>query len=404
MLIYLAVLGSVGTLALMIMRTGGHVSPYYVGMILVGVAVIGFIPGRFSMHAVLAAMVYFVYLTPILLFDRIADLRTFFMDNAFLIMILATLLSQRYLSDRTVAQELGQRYELDQYRFHLEEVVAARTNALGEAIEGLQREVQERKRTEESLRRTATELRERNEELSWFAYSIAHDLREPLVNIRGFASEITRGLQDLLETEGAGERGGGCGTVAVDIPAAVGFVNAAVDRMSGRINAMLKLFRIMSRELRAEEVNLTEVVHACLRSFEGPLALKGTRVDVGPIPPVVGDLASLREIMQYLLDNALKYLEAGRSGRVEVWGEALAEETVIAVRDNGKGIAARDLSRVFEIFRRAGSQDVPGEGMGLAYVKTLVRRHGGRIWCESEEGKGSTFRFSLPAAAVQGGL
>jgi len=398
MLIYFAVLGSVATLAVMILKTGGHASPYYVGLILVAVAVIGFIPGRFSLHATLAAIIYLVYLVPIVAFDRIIDLRTFFMGNAFVVMILATLLFQRYLSDRAFERELDQRYELDQYRFHLEEVVAARTTALGDAVDGLQREIEERKRTEESLRRTAAELRERNEELSWFAYSIAHDLREPLVNIRGFAAEITKGLGDLLENRGTAEHGASYGDLAADIPAAVGFVNAAVDRMSGRINAMLKLFRIMSRELRHEQVDLDEVVHACLLGLEGSLALKGIQVEVRPLPSVFGDRVSLREIMQHLLDNAVKYIDADRRGTIEVRGESTPGETLIFVRDNGKGIAPHDIPKVFEIFRRAGPQDVPGEGMGLAYVKALVRRHGGRIWCEPEEGKGSMFRFSIPAA------
>jgi signal transduction histidine kinase len=398
MLIYAAVLGSAATISLMILKTGGHSSPYYVGVILVSVAVIGFIPGRFSMHAMLAGIIYLTYLLPILLFDLIIDHRTFFMENAFLVMILATLLFQRYLSDRAFERELAQRYELDQYRFHLEEVVAARTNALGEAVEGLQREIEGRKRTEESLRRTAAELRERNEELNWFAYSIAHDLREPLINIRGFASEITKGLQDVLQNTGTAEPGAGYGALAADIPAAVGFVNAAVDRMSGRINAMLKLFRIMSRELNPERVDLDEVVRACLRNLEGLLALKGIRVDALSLPTVVGDRASLREIMQRLLDNAVTYHAAGRSGVVEIRGETTAEGTLITVRDNGKGIAPHDIPKVFEIFRRAGMQDVPGEGMGLAYAKALVRRHGGRIWCESEEGQGSAFHFSLPVA------
>ena len=398
LLVYLAVTGSVATLTVMILKTGGHASPYYVGLILVAVAVIGFIPGRLSMHAALAAIIYLFYLVPILLFDHVLDFQTFFTDNAFLVMILCTLVVQRYLRDRAFVRELGQRYELDQYRFHLEEVVAARTNALGEAVDGLQREIEERRRTEDSLRRTAAQLRERNEELSWFAYSLAHDLREPLVNIRGFSAELTSGLQELLEGRDDAERAAGRRSLATDIPAAVGFVNSAVDRMSGRINAMLKLFRIMNRELRHEPVDLADAVHACLHALEGPLTEKGVQVEARTLPVVAGDRASLREVLQLLLHNAVTYLGHDRQGVIEVWGESLAGEILVSVRDNGPGIAQHEIPKVFEIFRRAGPQDVPGEGMGLAYAKALVRRHGGRIWCESEQGKGSVFHFTIPAA------
>jgi signal transduction histidine kinase len=100
--------------------------------------------------------------------------------------------------------------------------------------------------------------------------------------------------------------------------------------------------------------------------------------------------------MGNLLDHAIKYLEPERDGSIEITAEQGTDEYVFRVRDNGRGIAEEDIRRVFELFRRAGKQDVPGEGMGLAYVKALVRRHGGRIWCESEPGIGTTFSFTIP--------
>jgi signal transduction histidine kinase len=96
----------------------------------------------------------------------------------------------------------------------------------------------------------------------------------------------------------------------------------------------------------------------------------------------------------------LKYLDPARAGKIAILAEQNGEEVVFHVSDNGRGIAQEDMHKVFEIFRRAGKQDVPGEGMGLAYVKTLVRRQGGRIWCESEPGKGTTFNFTIPHSAA----
>jgi len=95
------------------------------------------------------------------------------------------------------------------------------------------------------------------------------------------------------------------------------------------------------------------------------------------------------------LSNAVKYLDPQRPGKVEVTGEHANGETVFHVRDNGRGIADEEMDKVFAPFRRAGKQDVPGEGMGLPYVETMVRRHGGRIWCRSQPGVGTTFSFTL---------
>ncbi len=101
-----------------------------------------------------------------------------------------------------------------------------------------------------------------------------------------------------------------------------------------------------------------------------------------------------------LLENALKYLQPGRPGRIEVSGRRVGRAVLYEVVDNGRGIAARDLERVFELFRRAGDQTVPGEGIGLAHVRALVRRLGGRIDCVSVEGVGSTFRVELPISGM----
>jgi signal transduction histidine kinase len=105
----------------------------------------------------------------------------------------------------------------------------------------------------------------------------------------------------------------------------------------------------------------------------------------------------MEQIMGNILGNAVKYLDSSRPGQIEVTAKADNGETVFSIRDTGRGIAQEDMGKVFAPFRRAGKQDTPGEGMGLAYVQTLVRRHGGRIWCESELGKGTTFTFSIAA-------
>jgi signal transduction histidine kinase len=407
-LVYAAVLGSAVTIELMVLHLGGHASPYYVGMILLGVAVLGFIPGRFSQHAVVAVTIYLVYLVPIMATDRIVDTRSFIMANMFLVQILSVVLLQRYLSDSNLIKELGQRYEIERYRLHLEDLVSARTEELGRTVSRLKKEIDVRKQAEAQLQRSADDLRERNEDLNWFAYSIAHDLRAPLLNIKGFSTELARSIQENLALidSPAGElkteqRSKAFHALLTDVPAAVGFVNTSADRMNTLLNAMLKLLLLARRPLRPERIDLMRLVQETLTGCSRQLGEKNLTVTVGPLPQVVADAQSMEEIMQKLLDNAIKYSPNNPGAKIEIMAERNEQETVVHIRDNGRGIAKDDIPKVFEIFRRVGNQDVPSEGMGLAYAKTLVRRHGGRIWCESQLGAGTTFSFTIPAMAEQ---
>jgi signal transduction histidine kinase len=294
--------------------------------------------------------------------------------------------------------------ELETHRERLEAEVAKRTEELERTNVRLERELVERERAEERLQGYAREMKENNEELQAFVYSAAHDLRAPLVNIKGFATELTSGLyQNLMQLdsclhriEDEESRTKVAQTLHREIPAALGFINASVDKMSALINAMLKLSRLNQRSLKCETIDMAAVVNAILESHTLEIERKKITVLVGALPAVTADKTSLTEIMDSLLDNALKYREPGRPGMVEVTGEQTSSETVYHVSDNGRGIDKDDIQKVFEMFRRAGRQDVPGEGMGLAYVKALVRRHGGRIWCESEPGAGTTFSFAIP--------
>jgi signal transduction histidine kinase len=129
---------------------------------------------------------------------------------------------------------------------------------------------------------------------------------------------------------------------------------------------------------------------------------RGIEVHVGSLPHVVADRTAMEQIVGNILSNAVKYPDSSRPCRIEVAAEVNNGETIFTIRDTGRGIAQEDMHKVFAPFRRAGKQDTQGEGMGLSYVQTLVRRHGGRIWCESELGKGTTFAFTISTTFKQG--
>jgi signal transduction histidine kinase len=165
--------------------------------------------------------------------------------------------------------------------------------------------------------------------------------------------------------------------------------------MDQLINAILKLSRLGRREIKLEPVDVNAIVQATLDSLTYQLGEHQVAVTVGTLPQVVADRTAMEQIVGNLLGNAVKYLDPDRAGEIEITAQHNHDKVRFQIRDNGRGIAAEDMDKVFAPFRRAGRQDVPGEGMGLPYVQALVRRHGGRIWCESELGVGTTFTFTI---------
>jgi len=272
------------------------------------------------------------------------------------------------------------------------------------------RDITARREAEETLQKYSKDLLEINEEIKNFAYIVSHDLRAPLVNIKGFSEELAYSIKELTPLlEGhlgvipAGERAKLTEVMQKDIPEAITFIGSSVSRMDNLLGAILKLSRAGRRTLSPETLSVQEVVGSIVNTLTHQLVAKNAQVTVAPgLPDIFTDKTAVEQIIGNLLDNAVKYLEPGRAGLIEVTVERREDEVVFQVRDNGRGMATEDIPRAFEIFRRVGRQDVVGEGMGLAYVKTLIRLLGGRIWCESELGQGSTFSFTLPPAGASG--
>jgi signal transduction histidine kinase len=127
---------------------------------------------------------------------------------------------------------------------------------------------------------------------------------------------------------------------------------------------------------------------------------RGATVEVAALPALRGDRLAIEQVFGNVVENALKYLHPDRPGLIRVTGRVDGAMARFDVADNGRGIATKDFERVFELFRRAGDQSVPGEGIGLAHVRTLVRRMGGTIECTSELGTGTTFTISVPVVAT----
>jgi signal transduction histidine kinase len=267
----------------------------------------------------------------------------------------------------------------------------------------LEEKILEQQAAEEHRQRYAEEIAATNRELQSFTNIVAHDFRSPLVNLKGFSQELTRSLAQLtqaLDSEAATLSPAVCAQLAPilekELPEDLEFINTAVDRLDRMVNALLKLARAGRRDLTYHEVDAGELVQGVLRTFDHQLSQQGIQVDVGPLPVIETDTLALEQIIANLVDNAIKYLDPARPGKIAIAATPENGCHLFSVKDNGCGVAAGDQEKIFDIFRRVGRQDIPGEGLGLAYVRALVRQLGGKVWCESEPGDGTTIFFTLP--------
>ena len=246
--------------------------------------------------------------------------------------------------------------------------------------------------------RTA-ELQRANAEIQRFAYIVSHDLRSPLVNVMGFTSELDAARKVIGEhvlKDGEDVPHQVRLAVEEDLPESIGFIRSSTQKMDRLINAILRLSREGRRTLAPTRVAIGDVVRSIVESLQHRIDETGTRVELGELPVVETDKLAIEQILSNLIENALKYLQPGRPGEIRVAGEVKHGRALITVTDNGRGISARDHERIFDLFRRSGMQDQPGEGIGLAHVRALAYRLGGLVEVSSEEGQGSTFTVSLP--------
>ena len=257
---------------------------------------------------------------------------------------------------------------------------------------------------EGAVQERTADLVRANEEVQRFAYIVSHDLRSPLVNIMGFTAELesaNKAIGSMVERIDAShpDMVGEDARFAAkeDLPEAIGFIRSATQKMDRLINAILALSRQGRRVLTPEMLPMDAVIADIAGNLATLADSRSASVQIEkPLPDVVHDRLAIEQVFQNLIENAIKYLVPGRPGTVIVRGRKERDRAIFEVEDNGRGIAAGDHRRVFELFRRSGTQDQPGEGIGLANVNALVLRLGGYIDLKSELGQGSTFTVNLP--------
>ena len=259
----------------------------------------------------------------------------------------------------------------------LEETVAERTQQLADTVSRLQQEISERKVV-------SSELENKNAELERFAYTVSHDLKTPLVTIKGFLGLLDKDLaaQDMDRA-------------AMDMAK----ITRAADTMARLLEELLELSRIGHVVGDPVTCQLSEIAGHALRMVEARIVEQGIEVEIDDMPAVSGDRTRLIEVYQNLIENAIKFMGEQESPRIHIGSRQEDGKTCFFVSDNGIGIAAEFQDLVFELFERL-SQDVEGTGVGLTLVKRIVEVHGGKIWVESDGAdRGSTILFTLSGAS-----
>ena len=257
---------------------------------------------------------------------------------------------------------------------------------------------------EGAVRERTVDLQRANDEIQRFAYIVSHDLRSPLVNVMGFTAELETAAKSLgrmvdrveemapdkLEREWVE-------AAREDLPEAIGFIRTSTQKMDRLINAILRLSREGRRPITSERLDLRDLLKGIADSMRHRADELGAEIIVGsPIPDIFSDRVAIEQVFSNIVENAIKYLKPGRPGRIEISGKLEKGRALIEVKDNGRGVDPRDHERIFDLFRRSGVQDQPGEGIGLAHTRALAYRLGGTITVQSQLGEGATFLVNLP--------
>lgn len=265
------------------------------------------------------------------------------------------------------------------------------------------RDITNRTRAELRRKQLQRELNRKNKELSQLVYVASHDLRSPLVNVQGFSNELALSIEELRGMAASGDLGGEQSIERIkalldrEAPECLEFIRAGVMKMDLLLSGLLRLSRLGRTAIIWERLDIDDMVGGIVTSHQFQLREKNIVIELGDLSDCWGDRAQVNQVFSNLIENAMKYLDEERPGRISVGClESNNGKVGYVVEDNGIGIDPGHQAKVFELFHRLDPNGTEGEGLGLTIVRTILDRLGGDIRVESEPGRGSRFIFSLP--------
>lgn len=276
-------------------------------------------------------------------------------------------------------------------------VLGAATRIVGIAVENSHTLRRER----ESMRLQVENemLNKQARDMEEMLHVVSHDLRSPMTAIYGFmhiALDELETLRESFDDVGDREVAEQGGRIAKPLEDGI----RSVERLNGMVQRLLDFSRIARLDYNFEPLEMAGLVADVVESLGFQMRDKGIAVTVGPVPDTIGDRVQVEAVFRNLVDNAVKYMGDGERREIEIGSRREAGENVYFVRDTGMGMNAEQCIKAFLPFRRFRADAAPGEGIGLSYVRKIVERHGGRIWCESTEGSGTSFLFTLRSSAA----
>jgi PAS domain S-box-containing protein len=246
----------------------------------------------------------------------------------------------------------------------------------------LMRDATERHLHEQEREQFVVALRRSNEELSQFAHVVSHDLQAPLRMVKSFTQLMTRKYRHQLDETGAEY---------------LATISDGADRMEQLIRSVLQYAEVVQPSAPHEQVSVQSVIDTVRATLQPQIEESGAElICANDLPSVMADGVQLNQLFQNVIGNAIKYRRPDAAPRIEISSAQHGAYWIFSVADNGVGIDGGNLDRVFEPATRLHGREIPGTGLGLAVCRKIVERHGGQIWAESEPGKGSTFKFTLP--------
>jgi PAS domain S-box-containing protein len=329
------------------------------------------------------------------------------------------------LSEATRAgrfEDEGWRVRKDGSRFYANVIITALRDASGtlRGFAKVTRDISERKAHEQRIERltrelqgrvvqlaaTNRELEQKSDENESFVYSVSHDLRSPLVNLQGFSRELALSSAELEALLGHPDvpehvRQQAQALIRGELAESIRFIHDAVRHLGRIIDGLLRLSRVGRVVYESEDVDVNLVVSEILAAMHTTVLDSGGQVIVRPLPHVKGDRNAIGQIFANIVGNALKSFDGSREGLIEIYASG-DSPPVFVVKDNGIGIPLEYQSRLFQVFQHVHKSQLRGEGMGLAIVRRIVERHGGRIWFESSPGVGTSFFFTLEGSEQSG--